>query len=212
MSATNIAANVPVGAADIQFPIRPPLNRWNAAEASGLTPLQVLAYRSNLLGSDRSVANWGGGNTSCKSTEIDFRGRTVRVLWVKGSGSDLGTIRPRQFTGLRLDDVLPLLEREAMSDEELIAYYEHAVLKPGQPRASIETPLHSMLPFDQVDHTHLDAIIALCATPEGPRLADALWGARAIAEEGGAAGIRVNTVNPDAVLQGSRDSHSATAG
>jgi rhamnose utilization protein RhaD (predicted bifunctional aldolase and dehydrogenase) len=102
------------------------------------------------------------------------------VLWVKGSGSDLGSIRPEQFTGLRLDDVLPLLERDVMSDEELIAYYEHAVLKPGQPRASIETPLHSMLPFDQVDHTHPDAIIALCAVPEGPELAQRLWGGRAI--------------------------------
>src|SRR5438552_2373902 len=75
---------------------------------------------------------------------------------------------------------LPLLEREAISDEELIAYYEHAVLKPGQPRASIETPLHSMLPFDQVDHTHPDAIIALCAVPEGPDMAQRLWGGRAI--------------------------------
>ena len=102
------------------------------------------------------------------------------MLWVKGSGSDLATIRPEQFTGLRLDDVVPLLERDVMSDEELIVYYEHAVLKPGQPRASIETPLHSMLPFDQVDHTHPDAIIALCAVPEGPEMAQRLWGGRAI--------------------------------
>jgi rhamnulose-1-phosphate aldolase/alcohol dehydrogenase len=174
------AAAAPVDASGVAFPILPPENRWDAARASGLTPLQLLAYRSNLLGSDRSVANWGGGNTSTKSTEVDFRRRETRVLWVKGSGSDLGTIRPEQFTGLRLDDVLPLLEREHMSDEDLIAYYEHAVLKPGQPRASIETPLHSMLPFDQVDHTHPDAIIALCAVPEGPDLARRLWGETAI--------------------------------
>jgi rhamnulose-1-phosphate aldolase/alcohol dehydrogenase len=171
---------LPVTTAGADFPILPPANRWDAAHANGLSAVQVLAYRSNLLGSDRSVANWGGGNTSCKSTEMDFRGRQTRVLWVKGSGSDLGTIRPEQFTGLRLEDVLPLLERDMMSDEELIVYYEHAVLKPGQPRASIETPLHSMLPFDQVDHTHPDAIIALCATPEGPDLAQRLWGGRAI--------------------------------
>ncbi|HEY0583954.1 MAG TPA: bifunctional aldolase/short-chain dehydrogenase [Chloroflexota bacterium] len=171
---------LPVTSVGGAFPILPPVNRWDSARASGLNAVQLLAYRSNLLGSDRSVANWGGGNTSCKSTEADFRGRQTRVLWVKGSGSDLGTIRPEQFTGLRLEDVLPLLEREAMSDEELIAYYEHAVLKPGQPRASIETPLHSMLPFDQVDHTHPDAIIALCAVPEGPELAQRLWGDRVI--------------------------------
>jgi rhamnulose-1-phosphate aldolase/alcohol dehydrogenase len=162
------------------FPIQPPVNRWSAEHAKGKTDLELLAYRSNLLGSDRSVANWGGGNTSSKTTEIDFRGQATRVLWVKGSGSDLSTIRPEKFTGLRLDDVRPLLDRESMSDDELVAYYEHAVLESGRPRASIETPLHSMLPFDHVDHTHPDAIIALCAAPEGPELAQRLWGDRAI--------------------------------
>jgi rhamnulose-1-phosphate aldolase/alcohol dehydrogenase len=164
----------------IGFPIAPPENRWDATRAAGLSPLPLLAYRSNLLGSDRSVANWGGGNTSSKATEVDFRGRPTRVVWVKGSGSDLATIRPEQFTALRLEDVLPLLERDAMADEDLVAYYEHAVLRPGQPRASIETPLHSMLPFDHVDHTHPDAIIALCAVPRGRALADRLWRGRAI--------------------------------
>jgi rhamnulose-1-phosphate aldolase/alcohol dehydrogenase len=164
----------------MNFPIAPPRNGWDANRAAGLSPLELLAYRSNLLGSDRSVANWGGGNTSTKSTELDFRERPTRVLWVKGSGSDLGSIRPAQFTGLRIDDVLPLLERESMSDEDLVAYYEHAVLRPGQPRASIETPLHSMLPFDHIDHTHPDAIIALCAVPEGRALAERLWSGRAV--------------------------------
>ncbi len=158
------------------FPIGPPIKRWDAARAQALNALELLAYRSNLLGADRSVANWGGGNTSSKTTEVDFRGRDTRVLWVKGSGSDLGTIRPSQFTGLRLDDVSPLLDCAAMTDDELVAYYEHAVLKPGQPRASIETPLHSMLPFDHVDHTHPDAIIALCAVPEGRELSERVWG------------------------------------
>jgi len=147
---------------------------------AGASELELLAYRSNLLGADRSVANWGGGNTSCKSTEVDFRGRPTRVLWVKGSGSDLATIRADQFTGLRLDDVEPLFERASMSDEDLVAYYEHATLKPRQPRASIETPLHSMLPFAHIDHTHPDAIIALCAIPSGPDLARQLWGERAL--------------------------------
>jgi rhamnulose-1-phosphate aldolase/alcohol dehydrogenase len=162
------------------FPVAPPTNRWSVAQAEGLDPLHLLAYRSNLLGADRSVANWGGGNTSSKSTEVDFRGRDTRVLWVKGSGSDLATIRPQQFTGLRLDDALPLFDRAAMSDEELVSYYEHAVLRPGQPRASIETPLHSMLPFEHIDHTHPDAIIALCAGPDGTRLAQRLWNGRAV--------------------------------
>ena len=162
------------------FPILPPANLWSAERASQMSALEVLAYRSNLLGADRSVANWGGGNTSCKTTEIDFRERPTRVLWVKGSGSDLATIRPDQFTALRLDDVLPLVERAAMSDEDLVEYYAHAVLRPGQPRASIETPLHSMLPLEHVDHTHPDAIIALCAVPDGRALAWRLWGGHAI--------------------------------
>ena len=162
------------------FPVLPPENRWSPDRAQNLTPLELLTYRSNLLGADRSVANWGGGNTSCKSIEIDFRDRPTRVLWVKGSGSDLATIRPEQFTGLRLEDVLPLSERDAMTDDDLVRYYEHAVFKPGQPRASIETPLHSMLPFEHVDHTHPDAIIALCAVPAGRELARRVWGNRAI--------------------------------
>lgn len=180
MSTETETQALPLASLDGVFPILPPVNRWDSARARGLSPLALLAYRSNLLGADRSVANWGGGNTSSKSTEVDFRGRPTRVLWVKGSGSDLGTIRPEQFTALRMEDVLPLLERETMSDDELIAYYEHAVLEPGQPRASIETPLHSMLPFDHVDHTHPDAIIALCAAPQGAGLAERLWGGRAI--------------------------------
>lgn len=161
------------------FPVAPPINRWDSTKAQTMDALHLLAYRSNLLGADRSLANWGGGNTSCKSTEIDFRGRSTRVLWVKGSGSDLATIHPEQFTGLRLDDALPLVDREAMSDAELVSYYAHAVLRPGQPRASIETPLHSMLPFEHIDHTHPDAIIALCAAPDGSALAQRVWSGRA---------------------------------
>jgi rhamnulose-1-phosphate aldolase/alcohol dehydrogenase len=160
------------------FSIRAPVARWQPP--AGASELELLTYRSNQLGADRSVANWGGGNTSCKATEIDFRGRPTRVLWVKGSGSDLATIRAEQFTGLRLDDVEPLFEREAMSDEDLVTYYEHAALRPRQPRASIETPLHSMLPFAHIDHTHPDAIIALCAIPSGPELAQRLWGELAL--------------------------------
>jgi rhamnulose-1-phosphate aldolase/alcohol dehydrogenase len=160
------------------FPIQRPVLEWRPPDGAG--ELELLTYRSNLLGTDRSVANWGGGNTSCKATEMDFRARPTRVLWVKGSGSDLATIRANQFTGLRLEDVEPLFDRQSMSDEELVAYYEHATLKPHQPRASIETPMHSMLPFAHIDHTHPDAIIAVCAVPSGPDLAQRLWGRHAL--------------------------------
>ena len=162
------------------LPIVPPTDRWNPANAAGKSELELLAYRSNLLGSDRAVANWGGGNTSSKITEADHRMRASRVLWVKGSGSDLGSIRPDQFTGLRLDDLLALDGRADVSDDDLLAYYERSAFQPRQPRASIDTPLHSFLPATHIDHTHADAIIALCAVPEGPELARRLWGDEAI--------------------------------
>src|ERR1700676_5048825 len=121
------------------------------------TTLAQLVARSRQLGADRSVCNWGGGNTSAKSEEIDFRGRPARVLWVKGSGSDLATVTEASFTGLFLDDVLPLLERERMSDSEMVNYLAHCFSEPVRPRPSIETLLHGFLPFLHVDHTHADA-------------------------------------------------------
>jgi len=121
------------------------------------TTLAQLVARSRELGADRSICNWGGGNTSAKSDEIDFRGRPARVLWVKGSGSDLATVTEASFTGLFLDDVLPLLERERMSDTEMVDYLAHCFSEPGRPRPSIETLLHGFLPFAHIDHTHADA-------------------------------------------------------
>jgi rhamnulose-1-phosphate aldolase/alcohol dehydrogenase len=121
------------------------------------TTLAQLVARSRKLGADRSIANWGGGNTSAKSEEVDFRGRPARILWVKGSGSDLATVTEASFTGLFLEDVLPLLERERMSDSEMVDYLAHCFYEPVRPRPSIETLLHGFLPFPHVDHTHADA-------------------------------------------------------
>jgi len=121
-------------------------NLWDADKAEGLSELEALAYRSNLLGADRSVANYGGGNTSTKAKDRDHLGREVDVLWVKGSGSDLATIRADQFTGLKLDEVLPLMEKDSMSDEEMVAYLASCQLRPDMPRGSIETLLHAFVP------------------------------------------------------------------
>ena len=79
-----------------------------------------LVARSRKLGADRSICNWGGGNTSAKAEEVDYRGRAARILWVKGSGSDLASVTEVSFTGLYLHDVLLLLERERMSDTEMV--------------------------------------------------------------------------------------------
>jgi rhamnulose-1-phosphate aldolase/alcohol dehydrogenase len=158
----------------------PPVDRWDAGAAAGLSPLEQLAYRSNLLGADRSLANVGGGNTSAKGTMIDHAGRETRTLWVKGSGTDLATITPPGFAALRLDEVLPLREREAMDDAEMVEYLRRCGLVPDQPRPSIETLLHAFVPAAQVDHTHPDAIIALTSSPGGRALAEAAFGDEAV--------------------------------
>lgn len=151
---------------------------WDKREAELLSGLDELVYRSNLLGSDRSVANWGGGNTSMKTTQTDFRGREIDVMWVKGSGSDLATMKAKNFTGLKMEDVLPLIEREEMSDEEMVAYLSHCMIDSKHPRASIETLLHAFLPFKHVDHTHPDAIISLCCADNGRQIAEEIYGTR----------------------------------
>ena len=154
-------------------------NLWNAEEASQQqTAVSSLRYRSNLLGSDRSVCNWGGGNTSVKSIEVDFKGQEIEVMWVKGSGSDLATMEEKHFTALKLEDVTPLIEREDMSDEEMVKYLGQCMIDSSHPRASIETLLHAFLPYKHVDHTHPDAIISICCAPNGREIADEVYGNR----------------------------------
>lgn len=156
-----------------------PKNLWDPAKAAQLKPgLDELVYRSNLLGSDRSVANWGGGNTSMKTVIKDFRGRDVEVMYVKGSGSDLATMQAKHFTALRLEDIRPLYERESMTDEEMVEYLARCMIDVKHPRSSIETLLHAFLPFQHVDHTHPDAIIAICCADNGRQIAEEIYGDR----------------------------------
>ena len=154
-------------------------NLWDEKFAANLDKgLSELVYRSNLLGADRTVCNWGGGNTSMKTTEKDFRGRDISVMWVKGSGSDLATMKKENFTGLRMDDMLPLFDRDEMSDEDMVSYLENCMIDRTHPRASIETLLHAFLPFKHVDHTHPDAIISLCCAHNGQKIAKEIFGDR----------------------------------
>lgn len=154
-------------------------NLWDEEKASGLQyGLEELVYRSNLIGADPRVCNWGGGNTSSKMLVSDFRGREVEVLFVKGSGSNLATMKAGNFTGLRMDDIRPLLEREEMPDEEMVAYLAHCMIDSSYPRSSIETLLHAFLPFKHVDHTHPDAIISICCADNGKEVAKEIFGDR----------------------------------
>ena len=157
-----------------------PLDRWDDAVASRLGLLDGLTYRSNLLGSDRALANQGGGNTSAKETALDHTGRETRILWVKGSGTDLATITAAGFAGLRLDELLPLRERETMDDAAMVDYLLRSAVRPDQPRPSIETLLHAFIPALHVDHTHPDAVIALTSTPRGRELAEQTFGDDAV--------------------------------
>jgi rhamnulose-1-phosphate aldolase/alcohol dehydrogenase len=156
-----------------------PKNLWNEKDARGLSGLDLLVYRSNLLGADRSVCNIFGGNTGSKTLEKDFRGRDARVLWVKGSGSDLATMKRKDFCGLRMDDIEPLFERDDMSDEDMVAYLTMCQVAPNLPRQSIETLLHAFIPAAHTDHTHPDAIISLACSVKGQAWMHKIFGDRA---------------------------------
>jgi rhamnulose-1-phosphate aldolase/alcohol dehydrogenase len=155
-------------------------NVWDPPPVADADELAALVYRSNLLAADRSVVNFGGGNTSVKVNQPDHTGRETTVLWVKGSGSDLASIDAVGFAGLRLDEILPLLERDEMSDEDMVAYLARCQLDPSMPRPSIETLLHAFVPHAHVDHTHPDAIGAIVGAVDGERLAEECFGADAV--------------------------------
>jgi rhamnulose-1-phosphate aldolase/alcohol dehydrogenase len=151
--------------------VAPAEDRWPAAasEVPGDALGQVL-LASHLLGSDRAVANFGGGNTSAKGTATDHVGREVEVMWVKGSGSDLATMKGSDFTPLRLDEMLAVFERDEMSDEDMVAHLARCQVEPAAPRSSIETLLHAFVPAKHVHHTHPDGINVLAGTRDGERL------------------------------------------
>ena len=179
----------------------PTKNSWDPARAGGLDELEMLVYRSNLLASDRSIVNFGGGNTSVKVRQPDHTGRETTVLWVKGSGSDLATIDAGGFAGLRLDEILPLAERDAMTDEEMVGYLARCQLEPSMPRPSIETLLHAFVPHPHVDHTHPDAIGSIVGSVDGERLARECFGADAVWIEYIRPGFALSKLVADAVSE-----------
>jgi len=150
---------------------------WNEAEAQKIAgnQLALLRYRSNLLGADLRITNFGGGNTSSKIDLPDpFTGRPVRVLAVKGSGGDLGSIREGGFALLYLDRLEQLKElyRGEQYEDEMVGYYPLSTFGENRVAASIDTPLHAFLPFPHVDHLHPDWAIALAASANGKRKLD----------------------------------------
>src|SRR6266853_4752090 len=145
---------------------------WNAAQAQTMSgnELALLRYRSNLLGADLRITNFGGGNTSSKIELPDpFTGKPVRVLAVKGSGGDLGSIQDSGFALVYLDRLEQLKEiyRGEAHEDEMVGYYPLSAFGENRVAASIDTPLHAFLPFPHVDHLHPDWAIALAASANG---------------------------------------------
>ncbi len=156
-------------------------NRWSEAEADGLSESQLLLYRSNILGSDKRVTNYGGGNTSAKVMETDpLTGEEVEVLWVKGSGGDIGSMKLDGFSTLYMDKLRALkgLYRGVEHEDEMVGYLPHCTFNLNPRAASIDTPLHAYVPRKHVDHVHADAIIAIAASNNSQELTQTVFGDR----------------------------------
>src|SRR6201986_4116405 len=136
-------------------------NLWDDAKAAAMSEPDRLVYRSNILGSDKRVTNYGGGNTSSKIMEKDpLTGEKVEVLWVKGSGGDNASIKLDGFATLYMDKLRALnkLYRGLEQEDEMVGYLPHCTFNLNPRAASIDTPLHAYVPKPYVDHMHPDAI------------------------------------------------------
>ncbi len=156
-------------------------NLWDDAKAASMTEPEKLLYRSNLLGSDKRITNYGGGNTSAKVMQPDpLTGQPVEVLWVKGSGGDVGSIRMDGFATLYMDKLRALkgLYRGVAYEDEMVGYLPHCTFNLNARAASIDTPLHAYVPRKHVDHMHPDAIIAIAAAKNSKDLTQKIFGRR----------------------------------
>ncbi|MGO7038212.1 bifunctional rhamnulose-1-phosphate aldolase/short-chain dehydrogenase [Rhizobium acaciae] len=154
-------------------------NRWDDAYAAGLDEPGKLLYRSNLLGADKRITNYGGGNTSAKVMEIDpLTGGKVKVLWVKGSGGDVGTIKLDGFATLYQDKLESLkgIYKGVEDEDRMVGFLPHCTFNLNARAASIDTPLHGFVPFTHVDHMHPDAIIAIAASKNSKELTQQIFG------------------------------------
>ncbi len=154
---------------------------WNDSKASEFKGDEVglLVYRSNLLGADLRLTNYGGGNTSCKASAIDpLTGKESEVMWVKGSGGDLGTMTRSGLAALYVDRLRNLrnVYRGRDHEDEMVELFNHCIFDLNSKAPSIDTPLHGFLPFRNIDHLHPDATIAIAASRDGRRITRELFG------------------------------------
>ncbi|AXQ31268.1 bifunctional rhamnulose-1-phosphate aldolase/short-chain dehydrogenase [Solimonas sp. K1W22B-7] len=168
-----------MNAHDTASPFAVPATRWSDEQADALSAEELLLYRSNLLGSDLTVTNFGGGNTSAKLTGVDpLTGGKVPVLWVKGSGGDIGSMKLDGFASLYLDKLIGLekLYQGVEQEDEMVGYLPHCTFALNPRAASIDTPLHGFLPFTHVDHLHPDSVTALAAADNGEAITREVYG------------------------------------
>ena len=154
---------------------------WDDARAAALAGDEValFIYRSNLLGADLRLTNYAGGNTSVKLTETDpVTGLPAEVMWVKGSGGDLGTLTKAGCANLYVDRLRALQERYRglEFEDEMVALLDYCLFHPKCAPPSIDTPLHGLLPFRHIDHLHPDALIAIAASRDGEQIMRDIWG------------------------------------
>jgi rhamnulose-1-phosphate aldolase/alcohol dehydrogenase len=156
---------------------------WDEKKAAELAGDEValLIYRSNLLGADLRLTNYGGGNTSCKAIAKDpLTGNETEVMWVKGSGGDLGTLKRSGLAALYVDRLLSLknIYRGIKHEDEMVELFNHCIYDLSSKAPSIDTPLHGFLPFAHVDHLHPDAAIAIAAAKDGEKITKELFGGK----------------------------------
>ncbi|GAB3426000.1 bifunctional aldolase/short-chain dehydrogenase [Niabella aquatica] len=154
---------------------------WDEAKAAELAGDEValLIYRSNLLGADLRLTNYGGGNTSCKAIAKDpLTGQETEIMWVKGSGGDLGTLRRSGLAALYVDKLRSLrnVYRGLEYEDEMVELFNHCIYDLNSKAPSIDTPLHGFLPFKHIDHLHPDAAIAIAAAKDGKKITEELFG------------------------------------
>jgi rhamnulose-1-phosphate aldolase/alcohol dehydrogenase len=154
---------------------------WDDQKAAALVGDEValLIYRSNLLGADLRLTNYGGGNTSCKAMAKDpLTGESTEVMWVKGSGGDIGTLKKSGLAALYVDRLRSLksIYRGLDHEDEMVELFNHCIYDLASKAPSIDTPLHSFLPFKHIDHLHPDAAIAIAAAKDGKKITQELFG------------------------------------
>src|SRR5690606_434256 len=153
---------------------------WDEQKAKSLEGDEValLLYRSNLLGSDLRITNYGGGNTSCKTIDKDpLTGEEVEVMWIKGSGGDIGTLKKSGLAALYVERLRNLenVYRGIEHEDEMVELFNHCIYDLNSKAPSIDTPLHGFLPFKHIDHLHPDAAIAIAAAKDGKKITQELF-------------------------------------